>query len=129
MKRRFFTLLAAFFCAAGPAGAVAFNDVLPGARAMGMGNAFGAVADDAFGLWYNPAGTANTPYVQAAGTVGRLQSPRGTLTHVSGAYLRPYEPINTATIGASYDLERQQNSGDMDTLLFNYAQELKIISV
>ena len=129
MTRRFFALLAAASCAAGPAGAVAFNDVRPGARAMGMGNAFGAIADDAFGVYYNPAGSANTPYVQAAGSLGRLSSPVGTLTHASGAYLRPYEPINTATIGASYDLERQVNSGDMDTLLFNYAQEIKILSV
>ncbi|MFI5344829.1 MAG: hypothetical protein ACHQ51_00495 [Elusimicrobiota bacterium] len=128
MTRWFFALLAALI-GAGPAGAVAFNDVLPGARAMGMGNAFGAVADDAFGMWYNPAGTANAPYTQAAGTVNRLQSPRGTLTEVSGAYVRPYEPVNTGTIGASYNLERQQNSGDMDTLLFNYAQEIKIQSV
>lgn len=129
MKRRFFALLTAFSFAAGPAGAVAFNDVLPGARAMGMGNAYGALADDAYGMWFNPAGTANTPYVQAAGSLGRLQSPRGTLTHFSAAYLRPYDPINTATIGASYDLERQQNSGDMDTVLFNYAQEVKLRAV
>lgn len=129
MSKRFFALLAALSLAAGPAGAVAFNDVLPGARAMGMGSAFGAVADDAFGMWFNPAGTANAPYTQAAGTLGRLQSPRGSLTQVAAAYLRPYEPINTATIGASYDLERQQNSGDMDTLLFNYAQEYKLRDV
>lgn len=129
MTKRFFALLTAFAFAAAPAGAVAFNDVLPGARAMGMGNAFGAVADDAFGMWYNPAGTANAPYTQAAGTLGRLQSPRGTLTQVSGAYVRPYEPINTATIGASYDLERQENSGDMDTLLFNASREYKLRDV
>ena len=116
-------------CAAGPAGAVAFNDVRPGARAMGMGSAFGAIADDAFGVFYNPAGSANTPYVQAAGSLGRLQSPVGTLTDVSAAYLRPYEPINTATIGAAYNLERQVNSGDMDTILFNYAQEYKVPAV
>lgn len=125
MIRRLIALLSAVFLAVGPAGAVAFNDVLPGARAMGMGNAFGAVADDAYGMYFNPAGTANTPYVQAAGSLGRLQSPVGTLTQASASYLRPYEPINTATIGASYDLERQVNSGDMDTLLFNYAQEVK----
>ncbi len=129
MRERILALFAAFSLAAGPAGAVAFNDVLPGARAMGLGHAFGAVADDAFGPWYNPAGSANTPFVQGAGTLGRLQSPTGTLTHASGAYLRPYEPINTATIGASYHLERQQNSGDMDTLLFNYAQEVRILDL
>lgn len=129
MTRRFFALLTAALCAAAPAGAVAFNDVLPGARAMGMGNAYGAIADDAFGVFYNPAGSANTPYVQAAGTLGRLQSPVGTLTDAAAAYLRPYEPINTATIGAGYNLERQVNSGDMDTVLFNYAEELSVPDV
>lgn len=129
MRRRFFALPAAFFLAVGPAGAVAFNDILPGARAMGMGHAFGAIADDAYGMWYNPAGTANAPYTQAAGDIGRLQSPLGTLTQVSASYVRPYEPINTATLGASYDLERQNHSGSMDTLLFNFAEEMKILSV
>jgi nucleoid-associated protein YgaU len=129
MTPRFFALLLAALCAAVSARAAAFNDVRPGARAEGMGGAFGAIADDAFGMYYNPAGSANTPYVQAAGTLGRLDSTVGTLTHASAAYLRPYEPINTATIGASYDLERQVNSGDMDTLMFNYAQEIKVQSV
>ena len=70
MTRRFFAMLIVALCAAEFAGAVAFNDVLPGARAMGMGNAYGAIADDAFGVFYNPAGSANTPYVQAAGSLG-----------------------------------------------------------
>jgi hypothetical protein len=125
MSGRAFALSLTALFAAATAGAVAFNDVRPGARAMGMGGAFGAVADDPFGMYYNPAGSANTPYVQAAGALGRLESPVGILTQASAAYLRPYEPINTATIGASYDLERQLHSGDMDTLMFNYAQEWK----
>lgn len=129
MTRRIFAALLAALLGAVPAGAVAFNDVRPGARAMGMGNAYGAIADDAFGVFYNPAGSANTPYVQAAGSLGRLESPVGVLTDVSAAYLRPYEPINTATIGAAYNLERQVHSGDMDTLLFNYAQEIKVPNV
>jgi len=126
MTRRIIALLLALALAAPNAGAVAFNDVLPGARAMGMGSAYAAVADDAFGFFYNPAGTANTPYIQGAGTVGRLQSPKGPLSYAAGSYLRPYEPINTATVGAAYYLERQRNGGDIDTLMFNYAQELKI---
>src|SRR5579885_2079048 len=105
MVQRILAVFAALSVAAAPAGAVAFNDVMPGARAMGMGNAFGALADDAFGMWYNPAGTANAPFISAGGSLGRLQSPVGTLTHASGAYIRPYEPINTATVGASYHLE------------------------
>ena len=122
-------LLSAALLAAGPAGADGFSDVRPGARAAGMGTAFGAIADDAFGMYYNPAGSANTPYVQAAGSAGRLESPVGTLTDFSAAYLRPYEPINTATIGASYNLERQVNGGNTDTMLFNYAQEVKFFEL
>jgi len=126
MTRRLLAVLLALALAAPDAGAVAFNDVYPGARAMGMGTAYSAIADDAFGLFYNPAGSANTPYVQGAGTLGRLQSPKGPLSFATGAYMRPYEPINTATIGAAYHLERQRNGGDIDALLFNYAQEYKV---
>ncbi|MBI4061027.1 MAG: hypothetical protein HY403_06320 [Elusimicrobia bacterium] len=127
MTRRVSALLLALALAVPDAGAVAFNDVLPGARAMGMGTAYSAIADDAFGLFYNPAGSANTPYVQGAGTVGRMLSPRGPLSFATGAYMRPYEPINTATVGAAYHLERQRGGGDIDSLLCNYAQELKIL--
>lgn len=35
-----------------------YQNVLIGDRAMGMGGAFGAVADDASGVYYNPAGIA-----------------------------------------------------------------------
>lgn len=108
------------------AGASAYNDFKPGARAMGMGTAYSAIADDAFGMFYNPAGSANTPFVQGAGTVGRALSPKGPLSFASGAYLRPYEQINTATVGAAYYLERQRNGGDIDVLMGNYSQEYKV---
>lgn len=35
-----------------------YNNVLVGTRAVGMGGAFGGIADDASGLYYNPAGLA-----------------------------------------------------------------------
>ena len=112
--------------AAPNAAATAYNDVQPGARAAGMGSAFAAIADDAFGMFYNPAGSANTPYVQGSGSMGRALSPKGPLFFASGAYLRPYEPVNTATIGAAYYLERQKNGGDIDALMANYSQEFKV---
>ncbi|MDE2491701.1 MAG: hypothetical protein KGM24_12715 [Elusimicrobia bacterium] len=129
MTKRFLALLAAASLAASPAGAAAFYDVRPGARATGMGTAFSAIADDAFGMYYNPAGSANAPYTQAAGSLARFDSPRGTLTQAAAAYLRPYDPINTATVGASYSGERQRNGGDVDQMLFNYAQELKLPTI
>lgn len=117
--------LAAALCA-GPAGAVGFNDVRPGARAMGMGGAFGAIADDAHGFFYNPAGTANAPYVQSGGSLGRMQSPVGTLSFASASYIRPYEKRNTGTIGAGYFLSRQVHGGDKDALIANYAEEITV---
>ena len=35
-----------------------YHNLLIGPRAMGLGGAFGAVADDASGIYYNPAGLA-----------------------------------------------------------------------
>jgi hypothetical protein len=127
MRKVLAALLALCLCA--PAGAVNFNDVLPGARAMGMGSAFAAVADDGNAPFYNPAGTANTPYIQAGGSLGRYLSPIGTLSNMTMTYLRPYEPINTATVGAAYYAGRQVNGGDKDVFLFNYAQEYRVRDV
>jgi Long-chain fatty acid transport protein len=46
------------FCTSGLARANGFQLPEAGTRAMGMNNAFVAVADDASALWYNPAGLA-----------------------------------------------------------------------
>ncbi len=119
-------IFAVLFAAAAPAGAAIFDDFLPGAKAAGMGMGYSAVADDPYAMFFNPAGTANTPYTQAGTGVGRLQSPVGTMTFGTLTYMRPFEPINTATIGGAYMSERQQNGGDKDELLMNYSQEFKV---
>jgi hypothetical protein len=46
-----------------------------GVRAQGMGGAFTAVADDATATWWNPAGLAGGPYVNAILGVGLLREP------------------------------------------------------
>ena len=128
MKRnsRTYVVMATVFLAAIAARAADFNDFQPGAKAMGMGNAFTALADDASALFYNPAGTANIAYPQAQTSVGRMQSPLGTMSFANMTYLLPYEPIYSATIGAGYYLGRQTNGGDKDVILFHYAQEFKL---
>ncbi len=108
-----------------PARAADFYDIGPGARALGMGMAYTAVADDPFGMFFNPAGMANTPYTQAAGDFGRLDSKEGPLTLNSFAYVRPFDPINTATVGLGYYGERQGNGDAADNVIFNYSQLLR----
>lgn len=55
------------------AGPYNFSDILPGDRAMGMGGAFGAVADDSSALFYNPAGLALAVSSQVSASVNALQ--------------------------------------------------------
>ena len=47
-----------------------------GIRAQGMGGAFVAVADDASGTWWNPAGLASGAYFNAIIEYGETQEPR-----------------------------------------------------
>jgi len=56
MKKKFFLTVVIFLFAVLPTFALEFNEV--GARASGMGGAFTAVAADAIGMYYNPAGIA-----------------------------------------------------------------------
>lgn len=116
-------------CACAPAGASNFADFLPGAKAMGMGFAYTAVADDPYAMFFNPAGTANTPYAQLGTSLGRVLSPVGTMSFGALTYVRPFEPINTATVGSAYYAERQTNGGDKDEFLFHYSQELKLLGL
>lgn len=49
-----------------------FDDLGAGARAIAMGNAFTAIADDAFGFYYNPAGPALLRRGQVGADYGKL---------------------------------------------------------
>ncbi|MBI4060242.1 MAG: type IX secretion system membrane protein PorP/SprF [Elusimicrobia bacterium] len=66
--------LAAFIVAAALArtASAAFEDMGSGARAPGMGDAFGALADDAYALHYNPAGLAQIDRKQFSAAYSRL---------------------------------------------------------
>jgi hypothetical protein len=53
-----------------------FSDILPGDRAMGMGGAFGAVADDSSAIYYNPAGLAFASSSNISASVNAIQFTR-----------------------------------------------------
>ncbi len=55
------------------AGPYHFSDILVGDRAMGLGGAFGGVADDSSALYYNPAGLAYAPSSTLSSAVNAFQ--------------------------------------------------------
>lgn len=66
-------ILVAILTAPAVAGAQSFETV--GIRAQGMGGAFVAIADDASGTWWNPAGLASGAYLNAILETGRALDP------------------------------------------------------
>ena len=88
-----------WLCAlAWPAGAQTIETV--GARAMGMGGAFVAVADDSTATWWNPAALAAGPFVDIAAGGSRTEfrqdgEPRGRTRPVAVS-------LSTPPFGVSY---------------------------
>ena len=68
---RFLAGSLAFLVAVGPARA-AFEETGAGARAPGLGDAFTALADDAYATHYNPAGLAQLERPQFAAAYSKL---------------------------------------------------------
>jgi len=124
----------AFSLAFAPAFAEAanFNDVLPGARPMGMGYAYTADSSDLYGMFFNPAGLAGAPFTQATASVGRLISPVGMLSMVTAAYSRPLPILPGATVGMGFlDIKQRLdpgrfNGGEKSELLFHFSDTVNL---
>ncbi|MBI3549320.1 MAG: hypothetical protein HY078_09800 [Elusimicrobia bacterium] len=124
----FFALLLAF--AAGlaprPARAAYFNDVLPGARPMGMGYAYSAIAEGPYAMYFNPAGLAATEFTELGGSIGRMLSPQGPLAFESIVYTRPFPLRPNSTLGVAFYDQRQNGGGDKDEFLFHFSQAFRL---
>jgi hypothetical protein len=83
--------VAAALLLAAPAGATKyageFMKIPVGARAVGMGGAFAAVADDATSPWWNPAGMVYLPYREAF--LQHAEQFGGIVGHNFGSYVMP----------------------------------------
>lgn len=78
---------AAFFAPAANADDGRFQDYAVGAHALGLGGAFGAISDDASGVFYNPAGIVDTP------------RPRASIsTSIYGLELNGATPVDSAVL-------------------------------
>jgi tetratricopeptide (TPR) repeat protein len=103
------SLLAAVLTAAllaGPASA-AFEETGAGARAPGLGDAFGALADDAYALHYNPAGLAQIDRKQFSAAYSRLYMGLSDGSEIGSSQFVFALPLNggrkSRTLGFGFD--------------------------
>ena len=101
--RRAILVLAAL--ASPGAARAAFVDLGAGARAPGMGNAFTAVADDAYSISYNPAGLATLVRPEVSATYAKILSglsDGSSLGQSNLAFAQPLRNGRMGTLGIGY---------------------------
>lgn len=98
----------------------------PGGRANGMGTAFSSVADDAYGIFYNPAGLSGMSYLEAGGGFARRLDPARPVGEANLVYVRPNPDIKEKAAGFGYHALRQGGQGDKDTFLFGQGQRFTL---
>ena len=71
-----------------------FDDTGLGARAIGLGGAYTALADDIYALYYNPAGLAALSKAQCATEYGKLYMGLDDDSNISRSFLGYGHPIH-----------------------------------
>jgi len=106
--------LAALLLFAAPARA-AFEDLGAGARGPGMGNAFTAVADDAYAIYYNPAGLALLSRPELAASYTQHLAGLSDGSGINSSFLAYAQPLRygKGTLAAAV------NSFSLDSSLYN----------
>lgn len=97
--------LALILVAAQPARA-AFDETGAGARAPGLGDAFTALADDAYAIHYNPAGLAQLERPQLATAYSKLYAGLSDGSEIGStqlAYAHPLSHGRRGTLGVSWE--------------------------
>lgn len=87
-------------------GRAAYDDVGVGARVTGMGNAFTAVADDVYAVYYNPAGLATLERPMLATSYSKLLgglSDNSNLQNSFIAYEHPIQEGRQGTYGLAWN--------------------------
>ena len=117
-----------------------FIDLGCGARPIGMGNAFCAVADDINAFFYNPAGLSQITKVQVSTMYAQLFPGLSDKSNISNNFIAAAYPVggmgSKSTIGFGWfnlggasDPDRANASYKENTYLISYAKALESLSL
>ena len=110
----------------------AYEDIGCGARPLGTGNAFCAIADDANAFLYNPAGLPQLKKLQVSVMYANLYPLLSDRSIISNNYLAVAYPMKQAAIGVAWfslaavsDPERSSAQYQENTYLLTYARQME----
>ena len=126
MNRLVGTLLFSSLLAWGASLHAAFEQMESGARSIGMGGAFTAVADDAYAIHYNAAGLAQVRQMEFTSGYGKLYSGLKDNSNLGNWFVGMVQPLKSGTYGSlgfSWFSLSLVNAYREDTLYFSYGKE------
>lgn len=92
--------LTALVCQNADVARAAYDDVGVGARVTGLGNAYTAIADDVYAVYYNPAGLGTLDRPMLATTYSRLHMGLSDDSNLQNSFLAYARPIKHGRHGA-----------------------------
>jgi TolA-binding protein len=119
-------LVAALIAAAAPVRA-AYDDVGVGARVTGLGQAYTAVADDVYSVYYNPAGLATLERREFSTSYSRLLTGVTDGSNIQNSFLAYAHPLNEGrdgTIGAAWNYFTLDSLYRESSLFASYGRRL-----
>lgn len=104
----------------------AFEDIGNGARPIGLGNAYCALADDVYTVYYNPAGLAKIRRAEVASDYGRLYAGLDDGSNLGNSFLGYAQPLknNNGGIGFGYLNFSLTGFYEENTFIFSYARSV-----
>ena len=99
-----------------------FTYTYPSTRANSMGSSFSSLGDDAFAIFYNPAGLTQIKDWMVGTSINRKLSDKNLLD-MSLSYIRPVPDTKDITVGFGYNGVRQSVKGRMDTYTLGYSNK------
>jgi tetratricopeptide (TPR) repeat protein len=103
-----------------------FEDLGVGARPMGMGNAYTALADDVNAIYYNPAGLAQVDECQFTSGYGKLYWGLDDGSNLGSGFVGYAHPLyHWGTLGAGWLNLGLQGLYQENSFIFSYGNSLK----